>query len=222
MSKSSNRDNLVTPIFDNNPIALQILGICSALAITTNLNATVTMCLAVTFVLTLSNLFISLIRQHIPNNVRIIVQMTIITSLVIVVDQFLRAYAYELSRELSVFVGMIITNCIILGRAEAFAMQNPPLASAVDGFGNALGYSVVLLFVGFWRELLGSGSLFGVTLLTPVSQGGWYLPNGLMLLPPSAFLLIGLFIWALRAWKPKQVEKPSFRIAPNTRAVDTA
>lgn len=222
MSKTSNRENLVNPIFENNPIALQILGICSALAITTNLNATVTMCLAVTFVLTLSNLFISAIRQHIPNNIRIIVQMTIITSLVIVVDQFLRAYAYQLSRELSVFVGLIITNCIILGRAEAFAMQNPPLASAVDGFGNALGYSVVLLFVGFWRELLGSGSLFGVNVLTPISQGGWYLPNGLMLLPPSAFLLIGLFIWALRAWKPKQVEQPTFRIAPNTRAVDTA
>jgi Na+-transporting NADH:ubiquinone oxidoreductase subunit D len=222
MSKSSQREILVNPIFENNPIALQILGICSALAITTNLNATVTMCLAVTFVLTLSNLFISMIRRYIPNNVRIIVQMTIITSLVIVVDQFLRAYAYQLSRELSVFVGLIITNCIILGRAEAFAMQNPPLASAVDGVGNALGYSVVLLFVGFWRELLGSGSLFGVTLLTPVSQGGWYLPNGLMLLPPSAFLLIGLFIWALRAWKPKQVEQPSFRIAPNTRAVDAA
>jgi Na+-transporting NADH:ubiquinone oxidoreductase subunit D len=222
MSKPSHRENLVNPLFENNPIALQILGICSALAITTNLNATVTMCLAVTFVLTLSNLFISLIRQHIPNNVRIIVQMTIITSLVIVVDQFLRAYAYQLSRELSVFVGLIITNCIILGRAEAFAMQNPPVASAIDGIGNALGYSVVLLFVGFWRELLGSGSLFGMPVLTPVSQGGWYLPNGLMLLPPSAFLLIGLFIWALRAWKPKQVEQPAFRIAPNTRAVDTA
>lgn len=222
MSKSTQRENLVNPIFENNPIALQILGICSALAITTNLNATVTMCLAVTFVLTLSNLAISLIRKHIPNNVRIIVQMTIITSLVIVVDQFLRAYAFQLSRELSVFVGLIITNCIILGRAEAFAMQNPPLASAVDGIGNALGYSVVLLFVGFWRELLGSGSLFGMNVLTPISQGGWYQPNGLMLLPPSAFLLIGLFIWALRAWKPKQVEQPSFRIAPNTRAVDTA
>ena len=222
MSNSTQRENLVNPIFENNPIALQILGICSALAITTNLNATVTMCLAVTFVLTLSNLAISLIRKHIPNNVRIIVQMTIITSLVIVVDQFLRAYAFQLSRELSVFVGLIITNCIILGRAEAFAMQNPPLASAVDGIGNALGYSVVLLFVGFWRELLGSGSLFGMNVLTPISQGGWYQPNGLMLLPPSAFLLIGLFIWALRAWKPKQVEQPSFRIAPNTRAVDTA
>lgn len=222
MSNSTQRENLVNPIFENNPIALQILGICSALAITTNLNATVTMCLAVTFVLTLSNVAISLIRQHIPNNVRIIVQMTIITSLVIVVDQFLRAYAFQLSRELSVFVGLIITNCIILGRAEAFAMQNPPLASAVDGIGNALGYSVVLLFVGFWRELLGSGSLFGMSVLTPISQGGWYQPNGLMLLPPSAFLLIGLFIWALRAWKPKQVEQPSFRIAPNTRAVDTA
>jgi Na+-transporting NADH:ubiquinone oxidoreductase subunit D len=222
MNKPGHRENLVNPLFENNPIALQILGICSALAITTNLNATVTMCLAVTFVLTLSNLFISMIRQHIPNNVRIIVQMTIITSLVIVVDQFLRAYAYALSRELSVFVGLIITNCIILGRAEAFAMQNPPLASAIDGIGNALGYSIVLLFVGFWRELLGSGSLFGVRVLTPASEGGWYLPNGLMLLPPSAFLLIGLFIWALRSWKPRQVEQPAFRIAPNTRAADAA
>jgi Na+-transporting NADH:ubiquinone oxidoreductase subunit D len=221
MSKTTQRDNLVKPIFENNPIALQILGICSALAITTNMNATVTMCLAVIFVLTLSNAFISMIRRHIPSNIRIIVQMTIITSLVIVVDQFLRAYAFELSRELSVFVGLIITNCIVLGRAEAFAMQNPPLASAVDGIGNALGYSVVLVFVGFWRELLGSGSLFGVRLLTPVSEGGWYLPNGLMLLPPSAFILIALFIWALRTWKPKQVEEPTFRIAPNTRAVNT-
>lgn len=222
MSKTSNRENLLNPLLENNPIALQILGICSALAITTNLNATLTMCLAVTFVLTLSNLFISAIRQYIPNNVRIIVQMTIITSLVIVVDQFLRAYAYELSRELSVFVGLIITNCIILGRAEAFAMQNPPLASAIDGIGNALGYSLVLLFVGFWRELLGSGSLFGMRVLTPVSEGGWYLPNGLMLLPPSAFLLIGVFIWALRSFKPKQKEQPAFRIAPNTRVADTA
>lgn len=222
MSKTSHRENLLNPLLENNPIALQILGICSALAITTNLNATLTMCLAVTFVLTLSNLFISMIRQHIPNSVRIIVQMTIITSLVIVVDQFLRAYAFELSRELSVFVGLIITNCIILGRAEAFAMQNPPLASAIDGIGNAAGYSLVLLFVGFWRELLGSGSLFGMRVLTPVSEGGWYLPNGLMLLPPSAFLLIGLFIWALRSVKPKQKEQAAFRIAPNTRVVDTA
>ncbi|MCG6116694.1 MAG: NADH:ubiquinone reductase (Na(+)-transporting) subunit D [Aquimonas sp.] len=221
MSKMTRKEALLGPLFENNPIALQILGICSALAITTNMNATVTMCLAVTFVLTLSNLFISLIRNHIPSNVRIIVQMTIITSLVIVVDQMLRAYAYELSRELSVFVGLIITNCIVLGRAEGFAMQNPPMISAVDGIGNALGYSVVLVFVGFWRELLGSGSLFGVRLLTPVSEGGWFQPNGLMLLPPSAFFLIGIFIWALRTWKPKQVEAPQFRIAPNTRATDT-
>lgn len=221
MSKITKKEALLGPIFENNPIALQILGICSALAITTNLNATVTMCVAVTFVLTLSNFFISVIRHHIPSNVRIIVQMTIITSLVILVDQVLRAYAYELSRELSVFVGLIITNCIILGRAEGFAMQNPPLMSAVDGIGNSLGYSIVLLFVGFWRELLGSGSLFGITVLTPVTDGGWYQPNGLMLLPPSAFFLIGIFIWALRTWRPNQVEQEQFRIAPNTRATDT-
>ncbi|MBB5016226.1 NADH:ubiquinone reductase (Na(+)-transporting) subunit D [Rehaibacterium terrae] len=221
MAKLTTKDALFQPIFDNNPIALQILGICSALAITTNLNATLTMCLAVTFVLTLSNFFVSAIRTHIPANIRIIVQMTIITSLVIVVDQVLRAYAYALSRELSVFVGLIITNCIILGRAEGFAMQNPPWLSAVDGLGNALGYSVVLLFVGFSRELLGSGSLFGVRLLTPVAEGGWFQPNGLMLLPPSAFFLIGGFIWLLRAWKPQQVEKEQFSIAPNTRASDT-
>lgn len=221
MARLTTKEALFQPIFDNNPIALQILGICSALAITTNLNATLTMCLAVTFVLTLSNFFVSAIRTQIPANIRIIVQMTIITSLVIVVDQVLRAYAYALSRELSVFVGLIITNCIILGRAEGFAMQNPPLLSAIDGLGNAVGYSVVLLFVGFSRELLGSGSLFGVRVLTPATEGGWFQPNGLMLLPPSAFFLIGGFIWLLRAWKPRQVEKEQFAIAPNTRASDT-
>ena len=209
------------PVFNNNPIILQVLGICSALAVTTQLEASLIMCLALTAVCALSCFFISFLRNVTPGNIRIIVQMTIITSLVILVDQMLRAYAYELSRELSVFVGLIITNCIVLGRAEGFAMQNPPMISAIDGIGNALGYSIVLVFVGFWRELLGSGSLFGVRLLTPVSEGGWYQPNGLMLLPPSAFFLIGVFIWALRAWKPKQVEEPQFRIAPNTRATDT-
>ena len=208
---------LFNPIFNNNPIALQILGICSALAITTTLVNTVTMCLAVIFVLTFSNFFVSLIRSHIPTNVRIIVQMTIITSLVIVVDQVLQAYAYEISRQLSVFVGLIITNCIILGRAEAYAMNNSPVASAVDGFGNALGYSIVLLFVGASRELFGSGTLAGIEILRPVAEGGWYEPNGMMLLPPSAFLLIGGFIWLLRAWKPEQIEETPFRIAPNSR-----
>ena len=217
MADAKAKDVLFQPIFNNNPIALQILGICSALAITTTMVNTITMCLAVLFVLTLSNFFISMVRSIVPSNIRIIVQMTIITSLVIVVDQLLQAYAYDISRQLSVFVGLIITNCIILGRAEAFAMNNPPFLSAVDGFGNALGYSIVLLFVGANRELFGSGSLMGVNILTPVTEGGWYYTNGLMLLPPSAFILIGGFIWLLRAWKSEQVDKQPFEIAPNTR-----
>ncbi len=217
MAQLKTREVLFAPIFANNPIALQILGICSALAITTKLSTTVTMCLAVIFVLTLSNFFVSVIRNMIPSNIRIIVQMTIITALVIVVDQFLQAYAFQLSRELSVFVGLIITNCIVLGRAEAFAMQNPPWISAVDGFGNALGYSVVLLAVGFSRELFGSGSVFGVQLMALASEGGWYIPNGLMLLPPSAFFLIGGFIWILRSVRVEQVETEPYEIGPNTR-----
>ena len=217
MAELKTREVLFAPIFANNPIALQILGICSALAITTKLSTTVTMCLAVIFVLTLSNFFVSVIRNMIPSNIRIIVQMTIITALVIVVDQFLQAYAFQLSRELSVFVGLIITNCIVLGRAEAFAMQNPPLISAVDGFGNALGYSVVLLAVGFSRELFGSGSVFGVQIMSLTTDGGWYVANGLMLLPPSAFFLIGGFIWILRSVRVEQVEKEPYEIGPNTR-----
>ena len=221
MSKMTRKEALLGPLFENNPIALQILGICSALAVTTSLDTALTMSASLIVVIVLSAGIVSAIRKIIPNTIRLIVQIIIVASLVIVIDQILRAYAYELSRELSVFVGLIITNCIVLGRAEGFAMQNPPMLSAIDGIGNALGYSVVLVFVGFWRELLGSGSLFGVRLLTPVSEGGWFQPNGLMLLPPSAFFLIGLFIWALRTWKPKQVEAPQFRIAPNTRATDT-
>ncbi len=217
MAEAKVKDVLFRPIFNDNPIALQILGICSALAITTTMQTTLTMCLAVIFVMTLSNFFISAIRTHVPANIRIIVQMTIITSLVIVVDQFLQAYAYDISRQLSVFVGLIITNCIILGRAEAFAMSNPPTLSAVDGFGNALGYSIVLVFVGICRELFGSGTLMGVEILRPITEGGWYYTNGLMLLPPSAFFLIGAFIWMLRAWKTEQVEEQPFEIAPNTR-----
>ncbi len=217
MANLKAREVLFAPIFANNPIALQILGICSALAITTKLSTTLTMCAAVLFVLTFSNFFVSLIRNMIPSNIRIIVQMTIITALVIVVDQFLQAFAFQLSRELSVFVGLIITNCIVMGRAEAFAMQNPPLISAVDGFGNALGYSVVLLAVGFSRELFGSGSVLGAQVLPLAADGGWYQPNGLMLLPPSAFFLIGGFIWILRSYRVEQVEKEPFVIGPNTR-----
>ena len=207
MADEKAKDVLFYPVFNDNPIALQILGICSALAVTTKLETSVTMCLAVLFVLSLSNTAVSLIRDYIPNNIRIIVQMTIIASLVIIVDQFLRAYAFDISKQLSVFVGLIITNCIVMGRAEAFAMKNGPGMSFLDGMGNALGYSIILLFVGVFRELFGSGKLFGAEVFSLVSEGGWYAPNGLMLLPPSAFFLIGFFIWALRAWKTEQVEE---------------
>ena len=198
---------LIEPIFDNNAIMAQVLGICSALAVTTKMSTTVTMCLAVIFVLTFSNMAVALIRRVIPPSIRIVVQMTIIASLVIVVDQFLKAYAYDISKQLSVFVGLIITNCIIMGRAEGFAMKNGVPLSFLDGLGNGVGYSVVLLIVGFFRELLGSGSLFGITILPLTTEGGWYQANGLMLLAPSAFFIIGLTIWALRTWKPEQVEE---------------
>ena len=214
------KDLLFGPIFDNNPIALQILGICSALAVTSNLSTTVTMCIALTLVVAFSNFFVSTIRNSIPSSIRIIVQMTIIASLVIVVDQFLKAYAYSISKQLSVFVGLIITNCIVMGRAEAFAMQNKPLPSFMDGIGNGLGYSVLLLVLGFIRELFGAGSLFGVQVLPSVADGGWYQTNGLLLLPPSAFFLIGFFIWAIRAWKPEQVEEDDFKMKPHTRVSD--
>ncbi len=209
---SDTKKVLTEPVFDNNPIALQILGICSALAVTSNMNTAFIMCLALTAVTAASNFFISLLRNHIPSSIRIIVQMTIIASLVIVVDQVLKAYAFEISKQLSVFVGLIITNCIVMGRAEAFAMKNPPIPSLLDGIGNGLGYSVILLIVGFFRELFGAGSLFGIEILPLVTQGGWYTPNGMMLLPPSAFFLIGLIIWAIRAAKPAQVEKPDYQI----------
>ncbi len=206
------RKILFEPIIDNNPIILQVLGICSALAVTSKLSTTVTMCVALTLVITLSNTAISLIRHHIPSSIRIIVQMTIISSLVIITDQFLKAFAFQISKELSVFVGLIITNCIVMGRAEAYAMKHPPLPSLLDGLGNGLGYSALLLAVGTVRELFGSGSLFGYPVLLLERDGGWYVPNGLMLLPPSAFFLIGLIIWVVRSWKPAQVEEPEYRI----------
>jgi Na+-transporting NADH:ubiquinone oxidoreductase subunit D len=196
---------LLDPLFDNNPIALQVLGICSALAVTTKMETSVVMSFAVVFVMTCSNFFVSILRNSIPPSIRIIVQLTIIASLVIVTDQVLQAFLFDISKQLSVFVGLIITNCIVMGRAEAFAMQNPPGDSLLDGLGNALGYSLVLLVVGFFRELFGAGQLFGIQILPVVSEGGWYQPNGLMVLSPGAFFLIGFFIWALRAWKPDQV-----------------
>jgi len=203
---------LVDPLIDNNPITLQILGICSALAVTTTVSAALVMCIALTSVTALSNASSSMIRHHIPSSIRIIVQMTIIASLVIVVDQILKAYAYETSKTLSVFVGLIITNCIVMGRAEAFAMSNPVGASFMDGVGNGLGYSVVLIVVAVIRELFGSGTLLGYTVMPLVNDGGWYEPNGLLLLPPSAFFIIGFMIWGIRSWKTTQVEKPEFVI----------
>lgn len=216
------RKILFAPVVDNNPIILQVLGICSALAVTTKLSTAITMSIALTLVVACSSALISLIRHHIPANIRIIVQMTIIASLVIVVDQFLRAFAYEISKELSVFVGLIITNCIVMGRAETFAMKNPPWPSFLDGLGNGLGYSAILLVVGTIRELFGSGSLLGYTILPLVRDGGWYVPNGLLLLPPSAFFLIGLIIWAVRSWKKAQVEKAEYRIQEMRHPNETA
>ena len=216
------KETLLRPIFKDNPIALQILGVCSALAVTSSLQVTLVMCVALTFVTAFSNLFVSAIRKQIPGSIRIIVQMIIIASLVIVVDQFLKAYAYAISKQLSVFVGLIITNCIVMGRAEAFAMKNPPVPSFVDGIGNGLGYSVVLVVVAVVRELFGAGKLLGFEILPLVTDGGWYIPNGLLLLPPSAFFLIGFFIWALRSFRKEQVEEPDFTLAPHSAVKEGA
>ncbi len=199
---ANNKKVLLDPLFDNNPIALQVLGICSALAVTTKMETASVMAIAVIAVMALSNLSVSILRNFIPPSIRIIVQLTIIASLVIVTDQILKAFLFETSKQLSVFVGLIITNCIVMGRAEAFAMQNGPFASLVDGIGNGFGYGLVLLFVGFFRELFGSGKLYGMQVM-----GEWYQPNGLMVLSPAAFFLIGGFIWALRTWKPEQVSE---------------
>ena len=200
------RGALLDPIFNNNPIALQVLGICSALAVTSKLSTALVMGLAVTFVTAGSSAAVAAIRNSIPPSIRIIVQLSIIASFVILTDQILKAYLFDISKQLSVFVGLIITNCIVMGRAEAYAMQNGPWLSFLDGVGNALGYSVILVVVGFIRELFGSGSILGYTVLQRAADGGWYEPNGLMLLSPSAFFLIGAFIWVLRTFKPEQVE----------------
>ena len=204
MSKA--KEVLLDPLVDNNPIALQVLGICSALAVTTKMETSVVMAIAVIAVTAFSNLAVSAIRGYIPSSIRIIVQMTVIASLVIVVDQILKAYLFDISKQLSVFVGLIITNCIVMGRAEGFAMKNNPIASFWDGLGNGLGYGLILIVVGFFRELFGSGNLFGFNILPLKADGGWYEPNGLMLLSPSAFFIIGIFIWVLRTVKPEQVE----------------
>jgi Na+-transporting NADH:ubiquinone oxidoreductase subunit D len=208
---SIERETLIDPLFNNNPISLQVLGICSALAVTTKMEVALVMSFAVIAVTAGANVAVSFIRNMVPSSIRIIVQLTIIASLVIVTDQVLKAFVFDISKQLSVFVGLIITNCIVMGRAEAFAMQNGPKLSLIDGLGNGVGYAIVLMAVAFVRELFGSGSLFGYTILQPVNQGGWYVPNGLMLLAPAAFFLIGCFIWAVRSWKPEQVEE-EFRV----------
>ena len=218
MSLRRYQEVIIRPLIDENPIALQILGICSALAVTNSLTVTLVMCVALTTVVSFSNLFISIIRNHIPTSIRIIVQMTIIASLVIVVDQVLQAYDYETSKKLSVFVGLIITNCIVMGRAEAFAMKEKPLLSFFDGLGNGLGYSLILIAVAVIRELFGSGTLMGYVILPLEANGGWYVGNNLLLLPPSSFIIIGLFIWAIRSIRPEQVEEPDFKLAKHSTA----
>ena len=214
---SKTKDTLLDPLFNNNPIALQILGICSALAVTSSMKVSFVMCIALTTVAAFSNLFVSLIRNQIPSSIRIIVQMTIIASLVIVVDQILKAVAYDISKQLSVFVGLIITNCIVMGRAEAFAMKNPPLPSLLDGLGKGLAYSLILMVVACFRELFGSGTIWGVVILPSTTNGGWYVANGMMLMPPSAFFIIGLLIWGLRSWKRSQIEKAEYKLSPNAK-----
>lgn len=206
MNMSSVKKTLFDPLFNNNPIALQILGICSALAVTTKMDKALVMCVAVILVTGFSNFFVSLIRDYIPSSIRIIAQMTIIASLVILTDQLLKAFVYDIAKEMAVFIGLIITNCIVMGRAEGFAMKNPPLISFLDGIGNGLGYSVILIVVAFFREMFGTGKVLGFTILKPISEGGWYQTNGMALLAPSAFFIIGLFIWALRMWKTDQIE----------------
>lgn len=210
------KDLLVKPIFENNPVVLQILGICSALAVTSSVKFSLVMAIGLTLVAGFANFFVSLVRRYLPNSVRIIAQMIIISSLVIVVDQILKAVAYDISKQLSVFVGLIITNCIVMGRTEAFALKNPPIPSFLDGIGHGFGYSVLLIVVATIREIFGAGKWFGITILPTASDGGFYIPNGLLLLPPSAFFIIGLLIWALRTWKKNQVEKPEYKIGPNS------
>jgi Na+-transporting NADH:ubiquinone oxidoreductase subunit D len=204
--KGAPKNVFLDPLIDNNPIGVQTLGICSALAVTTGLRPSLVMALALTIVTGLSSFTVSVMRNRIPSSIRIIVQLTIIASLVIIADQIIKAYLFEISKSLSIFVGLIITNCIVMGRAEGFAMRNPPLLSLVDGLGNGAGYGLILMLVAFLRELIGSGRLFGYQVISLASEGGFYVPNGLMMLAPGAFFIIGLLIWAVRTWKKEQVE----------------
>lgn len=219
MSQVSMKEVLAEPVFRKNPILLQILGICSALAVTTSMDTALVMSIALTLVTAFSSFFISIVRNFIPGSIRMIVQLIIIASLVIVVDQILQAYVYEVSKSLSVFVGLIITNCIVMGRAEAFAMSNPPLRSFVDGIGNGLGYSAILMTLALFRELFGSGTIFGFEIVQTVDNGGWYVPNGLLLLPPSAFFIIAMCVWVLRTVKKEQQEKCEFKSAPQNKSM---
>lgn len=212
---------LYGPIVDSNPVTLQILGICSALAVTTSMTTALVMSVALIVVVVVSSTVISLIRHFIPDSIRLILQITIIASLVIVADQFIQAFAFEVSQRLSIFVGLIVTNCLVLGRAEAFAMQNPPGLSALDALGNGLGYALVLMFVGFVRELLGAGTLFGMTVFVATKDGGWFTPLNLMLLAPSAFFLLGFLIWAIRTFRPAQIEAADFEIPSRERGGET-
>jgi Na+-transporting NADH:ubiquinone oxidoreductase subunit D len=200
------KKTIFDPLFNNNPIALQILGICSALAVTTKLETSIVMSVAVILVTGFSSFFVSIIRNKIPSSIRIIAQMIVIASMVILTDQILKAYFYDIAKSMSVYVGLIITNCIVMGRAEGYAMKNGPFMSFMDGIGNGLGYSLILIIVAFFRELFGSGKLFGMTIFQTISEGGWYQPNGLALLAPSAFFVIGMIIWVLRTFKTDQVE----------------
>ena len=212
--------HLYTPLIDNNPVTLQILGICSALAVTTSMTTALVMSLALIVVLVASSMIISAIMHHIPTSIRLILQITIIASLVIVADQVIQAFAFDISQRLSIFVGLIVTNCLVLGRAEAFAMRNPVGLSALDALGNGLGYGLVLLLIGFVRELFGAGTLFGQTVFPTIHDGGWFTPLNLMLLAPSAFFLLGLLIWAIRSVRPAQIEPVDYEISiePNRRA----
>jgi Na+-transporting NADH:ubiquinone oxidoreductase subunit D len=212
---------LVDPIVGSNPVTVHVLGICSALAVTTSMSTALTMSFALTAVIAAAAGLISLIRHHIPGSIRLIIQITIIASLVIVADQVLRAFAYEMSQRLTVFVSLIATNCIVLGRTEAFALHNPPWPSILDGIGNAAGYSAVLLIVAFIRELFGAGSLFGINVLPLAAEGGWYQPMRLMLLAPSAFIILGLFVWAMRSIRPEQAEAREFELRHQPRATET-
>ena len=210
--------HLTAPLIRQNPITLQILGICSALAVTTSLTTAGTMCLALTVVLVAAAVIVSAIRAHIPGSIRLIVQITIIASLVIVIDEILQAFAFEISQRLSIFVGLIVTNCLVLGRAEAFAMHNPPLPSALDALGNGLGYSLILIIVATIREFFGAGTLFGRAVVVTQAEGGWFQPLGLMALAPSAFFIIGLLIWGIRTIWTAQVETPDVSLRPASEA----